>query len=245
MRLFLTMSYLGTGYHGWQVQTNAVTVQQTLQDAIEAIFGSRLPVTGCSRTDSGVHAKMYCCHIDCPENTGIPPERVPAALNANLPQDVAVRECRIVPSDFHARYAVKAKTYEYTVLNTPCRDPFLNAFAWHVRASMDVSAMKQASRLFEGTHDFAGFQSAGSSVEDTVRTVMAAEVRQNGRVITLSITANGFLYNMVRIIAGTLVDVGLGVKKPEDIPDIIQSRERGLAGKTAPAQGLALVQVEY
>ena len=245
MRLLITLSYLGTNYHGWQVQANALTVQQAVQDALQSVFGSRLPLTGCSRTDSGVHAHTYCCHADCPDNSSVSPERVPDALNAHLPRDISVRGCRVVPPDFHARYSVKSKTYEYTILNSPFRDPFLAPFACHVRPELDFAAMKRAAKHFLGRHDFKSFQSAGSSVEDTVRDIMALDVRKAGDVITLSVTADGFLYNMVRIIAGTLIDVGREAIKPADIPRIIEGCDRAAAGKTAPAHGLTLVDVNY
>lgn len=242
-RLLLTLRYVGTAYHGWQVQTNGVTVQQTVQDALESILGRRPGLTGCSRTDAGVHAREFCAHFD--SDTAIPPQKLVMALNARLPADIGVTGCRPVPSDFHARYACRGKTYCYRVLNSRERDPFWAGRAWQVTQPFDLELLNRTAACFVGRHDFAGFCSAGSSVGDTVRTVSACHAERQGEIVSLYITADGFLYNMVRIIAGTLTDVQRGRIAAEKLPEIIDSRDRGRAGVTAPPCGLYLEKVFY
>ena len=248
MRLLLTLSFVGTRYHGWQVQKNALTVQQVVQDAVERVFGRRLPLTGCSRTDSGVHARMYCCHTDC-DALPVSVERLPDALNFYLPADIAVSACAEVPADFHARYSAASKTYHYVLHNARCRDPFFEERALHIKAPLALTAMREAAGHLIGRHDFIGFQSAGATISDvpdsTVRTLTCCELLTEGERVTLSVTADGFLYNMVRIIAGTLIEVGRGKLPADGLPGIIQSRERARAGPTAPAHGLYLMHVDY
>ena len=243
MRYLLTMRFCGGKYHGWQVQQNAVTVQQTVQDALERVFGRRPDLTGCSRTDSGVHANMFCAHFDM--DTDIPAERIPAALNAHLPEDIAVYGCRIVRPDFHARYSASGKGYVYKILSSPYRDPFLTGRAYHIKQHLDIEAMSAAAACFAGRHDFAAFCSAGASVESTVREVFGAAVEQHGELIEFSVHADGFLYNMVRIMAGTLIDIGCMRLRPDSVGDIIASCERNRAGFTAPPHGLYLNRVYY
>lgn len=243
MRRLLTVSYVGTAYHGWQVQENALTVQQTLQDALEKVLGHRPGLTGCSRTDAGVHAKAFCAHFDS-ENP-IPSVRLPIALNAHLPRDIAVRSCVRVPDDFHARYSAQGKTYCYQILNRPTRDPFLDGMCWQVSKPLDVEKLNRCCAAFTGKHDFKGFCASGSSVQDTVRTVSDCHAEKQGDLIRIYITADGFLYNMVRIITGTLIDVQRGKIEEEDLPAIIASCDRERAGVTAPPQGLFLEKVHY
>ena len=241
--LLLFLRFDGSAYHGWQVQENAVTVQQTLQDAIEAVFGARLPVTGCSRTDAGVHAKMFC--VNFRTGSDIPCARVPYALNAHLPDDIGVYACRQVPDDFHARYSCVSKTYEYVMRNSPFRDPFAVGRATTVRFPLDETMLDREAQAFLGTHDFAAFAAAGGSVEDTVRTVYSAHVRRDGETVSFTVQADGFLYNMVRIMAGTLLDIASGKLPQGSIPEIIRSLDRSRAGVTAPPQGLYLQSVQY
>ena len=243
MKKKLTIRYIGTNYHGWQVQKNAITVQQTLQDALERATGTRPGVTGCSRTDSGVHANMYCCHFEY--DGKLPDDKMTDALNAYLPHDIAALSCEDVPDNFHARYSVRTKEYIYQIHNAKTPDPFLRNYALYVKSPLDIGQMRQAASRFIGTHDFAGFCSAGSSVEDTVRKVIAADVTKSGSLVTFNIEANGFLYNMVRIITGTLLDASYGKILPGDIPEIISSKSRDKAGATAPAHGLFLNRVIY
>ncbi len=241
--LLLTLRFDGSAYHGWQVQENAVTVQQTLQDAIEAVFGARLPVIGCSRTDAGVHAKMFC--VNFRTDSLIPCTRIPYALNAHLPDDVGVYGCRTVPDDFHARYSCVSKQYAYVIRNSPFRDPFAVGRATTVPFPLEETLLHREAQAFLGTHDFASFAAAGGSVEDTVRTVTDVRVRRDGETVVFEVRANGFLYHMVRIMVGTLLDVASGKLAQGSIPQILSSLDRTRAGVTAPPQGLYLQSVQY
>ena len=242
-RLFLTLRYRGTNYHGWQVQPNGVTVQETLQNAIEAVTGVRSGVIGCSRTDAGVHAEKFCCTFDtdCP----LRGERLALALNAHLPADVAVSDVREVAADFHPRYDARGKRYVYRIWNGRQRNPFFEENAVHIAVPLDDAKMDTAAKGFLGTHDFAPFCAAGSSVEDTVRTVFRCDVKREGDLVTVTVEADGFLYNMVRIMVGTLLDMVSG-RLPEDaIATSFESKAREFAGTTAPAKGLTLTDVFY
>lgn len=241
--LLLSLSYLGTAYHGWQVQPNGVTVQEELQDALEKILGERVSVTGCSRTDSGVHAEMFCCNIRTEHK--IPCEKLPAALNAHLPDDISVYDCREMREDFHARYDCAGKEYCYRIWNSRFRNPFWQGRALHYPYPLDIDKMNKAAGAFIGAHDFAGFCSAGSSVKSTVRTVTKAEVSRYGDLVTFRVAADGFLYNMVRIMAGTLLSVSQGKIDALELPGIIESKSRDRAGFTAAPQGLYLHKVYY
>ena len=241
--LLVTMRFDGAAYHGWQVQENAVTVQQVFQNALQSLFGSRLPVTGCSRTDAGVHAEMYCCNFRT--DSAISCEKIPYALNAHLPDDVGVYACREVPEDFHARYNCREKQYIYRIRNSPFRDPFLMGRALLYARELDEALLYDEAQAFLGTHDFCGFASAGGSVEDTVRTVSRVAVTREGEDVLFSVRADGFLYNMVRIMVGTLLGVAEGKIPPGSIPAILESGDRERAGVTAPPQGLYLQQVFY
>lgn len=242
-RYLMTIRYDGGNYHGWQVQANAVTVQSTVQNSLERTLKIRPDVTGCSRTDSGVHAYNYCFHFDY--NGSIPPEKLALALNANLPDDICALRCEQVRDDFHARYSVVSKEYVYRIYTGAVRDPFACRYSYHYKHPLDVDKMNVAARHFIGTHDFSSFCAAGSSVEDNTRTVMSSAVIQNGDFIEFYVKADGFLYNMVRIMAGTLISVGGGKTDADSISDIINARQRSAAGITAPAHGLFLNKVEY
>jgi len=245
MKILLTISYVGCAYCGWQVQKNGRSVQETVQDAVEQVFGKRYPVTGCSRTDSGVHARGFMCTVDIDGNAPkIPEERIPIAMNTKLPDDVAVRSAVYVDDGFHARYSVKSKRYEYVISNSPLRDPFLAGRAWNVPQYLDESVMNKAAQNFVGTHDFTSFRAAGSDVPDSVRTVYAASVRRENEKVIFSVCADGFLYNMVRIMVGTLVDIARGSITAE-LSEIIDARDRKKAGQTAPPDGLTLAEVFY
>lgn len=242
-RLLLTLRYDGTAYHGWQVQPNAATVQETLQDAIEALTGTRAGVIGCSRTDTGVHADMFCCTFDT--ETAIAVERIPLALNMHLPEDIAVYACKEVAHDFHPRYAACGKRYTYRVWNTHCRNPFWDRYAVRHTVMLDAEKLNRFAQDFVGTHDFSAFCAAGADTTDAVRTVTAFEVRRAGDLVTFSVQANGFLYNMVRIMVGTLLDMAAG-RLPEDaILTALEKKDRSFAGATAPAKGLRLEEVFY
>ncbi len=241
--LLLSLMFDGTGYHGWQVQKNAVTVQQTLQDAIERILGVRENVVGCSRTDSGVHANMFCCNMRT-ENE-IQPEKLKTALNAVLPEDIAVTSCGEVPYTFHARYDCVSKEYKYLILNSKQRNPFYVNRALFYPHSIDADMMNTEAKAFLGLHDFSSFCAADSSVDDKARNIKSISVKRNGSFVEFTVEADGFLYNMVRIMVGTLLDINSGKIERNSISEIIESKDRKKAGKTAPACGLYLNKVNY
>lgn len=241
----LKISYKGTRYCGWQVQKNGTSVQQTLQDAMEAAFGARIPVTGCSRTDAGVHAKGFVCTADgIPDS--IPAEKIPLSLGSRLPDDIVVTEAWRVSPDFHPRYSALGKEYCYTLRNARIPDPFDSDFTvlYPTPAPLDVTKLDTLCKAFTGKHDFRSFMASGSDVEDTVRTVTDFRCERDGDLIRFTVSADGFLYNMVRILVGTVLELDSGVLtlSPEEI---IESKDRKAAGKTMPAKGLMLTQVFY
>lgn len=241
--LLLTLMFDGTAYHGWQVQENALTVQEVLQNTLEKILSERVPVAGCGRTDSGVHAENFCCNFHT--QSSIAPEKLKKALNAVLPRDIAVRGCSEVMSAFHARYDCTSKAYKYLILNTDYRNPFYENRALFHPYRLDEAFLSREAGSFLGRHDFSAFCASGSSVEDRVREVTAAEVRRRGDLVEFRFEANGFLYNMVRIMVGTLLDVSAGKLGEGAIPKIIAGRDRSSAGATAPPCGLYLTEVRY
>ncbi len=242
-RLLLTIKYDGTNYHGWQVQKNAITVQEVLQNAIEKVFLSRLDVKGCSRTDTGVHANMYCVSFDT--DTTIENESIIRALNTYLPKDVAVVDCKEVDLEFHPRYNCKSKEYIYKLYNGKIRNPFLNNYAFQYRYPIDAEYLNNEAKAFIGKHDYCGFCSIKSDVEDTRRNVYSFDVWREGDMVYFKVSADGFLYNMVRIMVGTLLFVSEGKIKKGELSDVINSKDRKRAGKTAPPQGLYLNRVNY
>lgn len=242
-RLLLTIRYDGHRYHGWQVQNNALTVQQVLQDAIESLYGKRLDVIGCSRTDSGVHANMYCVSFDT--EMSIPEDNVVQALNGFLPKDIAVIDCREVSSDFHPRYFTRSKEYVYKIHNGSVRDPFLADYAYYYHPHIDAEYLNREAKAYVGTYDYKGFCSIKSDVENTVRTVKAFDVWREGDMVYFRVEADGFLYNMVRIMVGTLLFVSDGKIPKGTLKSVILSKDRKKAGKTAPPQGLYLNKVNY
>lgn len=243
MRVLLKISYLGTNYHGWQVQPNGITVQETLQDALESVYKERPGITGCSRTDAGVHANEFYCHFDTDIN--IPERGVIAAINSVLPHDIAVLGCRYVSDDFHARYDAKGKEYIYRIHNCITPSPFEADRSYHIERPLDTDLMNRFASGLVGIHDFIGFSSSGRTVEDTVRTISRCVVERNGDIVTVSVAGDGFLYNMVRIIVGTLIDVSDRKIDASSAADIIASKSRERAGSTAPAHGLFLNKVFY
>ena len=242
-RILLTISYDGTAYHGWQVQPNGITVQEVLQTNLEKILGKKTSVSGCSRTDAGVHAKEFCCHFDCDDN--IPDSAFLRGLNAVLPNDIAVKDCKTVENDFHARYNAKGKTYVYRILNSNLKDPFLSRFVWQIERPLDIDKINEFCKEIIGTHDFFAFSSSGRTVADTVRTVTECYAKKNGNEITITVTGDGFLYNMVRIIAGTAVEYSFGRVIKTDIAEAFTTKNRDKLGITAPPQGLILEKVHY
>lgn len=242
-RMLLTIAYDGTDYHGWQVQQNALTVQQVMQDSLERILGERPALTGCSRTDAGVHAREFCCHLDCADN--IPDEAFLRGLNSVLPDDIAVKSCQEVAPDFHARYSAKGKNYVYRFYESRTTDPFLSRYALRVEKELDIKRMNAFCKTLVGTHDFEPFSSSGKSVTDTVRTVSDCQMITDGGLPALSVSADGFLYNMVRIITGTALAVSQGRLAVDCAEKIFECRDRAAAGETAPAHGLFLNKVFY
>lgn len=252
MKLFLKIRYDGTAYAGYQVQNNAPTVQKTLNEALYDLFGFECDLTGCSRTDAGVHALCFCATVQkrgCQYfETSIPCDRIPQALNIRLPNDIVVYHASMVDDSFHARYSVASKTYEYRINNSPYRDPFSINKAFFYQKHIDqrgIELMQNAAGNLCGTHDFKSFMASGSKVLDTVRTVYSCTVCKNGETITITVSADGFLYNMVRIICGTLLEVAKGNISPDDVIGIIEAKDRRLAGATLPPCGLYLTEVNY
>ncbi|MBR0366302.1 MAG: tRNA pseudouridine(38-40) synthase TruA [Clostridia bacterium] len=243
MNVKIELQFDGTDYHGWQIQSGVPTVQGELRRAIHAVTGEDIMPIGCGRTDAGVHAASYIASFVTASN--IPIERLPYALNAQLAPGIICRGAETVPDSFNAARSAKGKTYRYIIDNGEFPDMFSARFSWHYRYALDADAMADAARAFIGTHDFIGFAASGFSVKTTVRTIHRINVERSGNIITTDITGNGFLYNMVRIIAGTLVDVGCGRTAASALPDIILSGDRKRAGATAPAHGLCLKEVFY
>lgn len=243
--ILLKLKYDGRGYHGWQIQDNAITVQSDFQKALFRVLGEEPDIKGCSRTDAGVHANMFCISFHTAH--AIPAERLPAALNRFLPSTIAVYEASEVADDFHARYSCLGKEYVYKIHNAEFRDPFLEGYALHYWHRLDHEKMARAAGYFIGRHDFTSFCTADPVRQkgDFHRTVSHALVERNGDMVFFRVRADGFLYNMVRIMVGTLLYTAQGKLKPEDIPGIILSKDRKKAGPTAPPQGLYLDRVFY
>lgn len=241
--LLLKLAFDGSDYHGWQVQKNARTVQEALQQALEKVFGARPDIKGCSRTDAGVHANDYACNFRT--GSAISCRSVIRALNANLPDDIAVKSCREVAPAFHARYSCVGKEYIYKIVNRDVRDPFLNRYAFFYPYSLDLPLMNRAAKGFLGSHDYVSFRSVGAKDGNTVRCVTHAALTVEDGMVVYRVRADGFLYNMVRIMVGTLIAVARGQIDPDSIASIIEGRSRKLAGPTAPAHGLYLNHVFY
>lgn len=252
MKMLMYISFDGSDYVGYQAQKNGNSIQHELNRAAEEIFGVRCDITGCSRTDSGVHAHMFCATVEPHDgveiSSSITSERLPFAMNSHLPDSISVVSAKEVGADFHARYSVVSKEYLYRIYNSPIRDPFEIGRSWHLSRIIDngdLEKMKTAASYFIGEMDFASCMAAGSKVKDTVRNVYEAEVEREGSVITFRVRANGFLYNMVRIMTGTLVDVAYSNINVESIPGRLSSLDRALMGRTAPSEGLYLNRVFY
>lgn len=242
-RLLVTIRYDGSAYHGYQVQSNALTVQEVFQNAVQKVFGKRLDVKGCSRTDSGVHANMYCISFDTDMN--ISNESVILALNTYLPEDVAAYDCKEVDMDFHPRYNCKSKEYIYKIYNGKYRNPFYAKYAFWYRWNIDAEYLNNEAQAFVGKYDYSGFCSIKSDVEDTVREIYSFKVWREDDFVFFKVCGDGFLYNMVRIMVGTLLFVSEGKIKSGELKSIILSKDRKKAGKTAPPQGLYLNNVSY
>ncbi|MGI6345317.1 MAG: tRNA pseudouridine(38-40) synthase TruA [Bacillota bacterium] len=240
----LVLEYDGTNYSGWQVQANAITVQERLEAALKVITGEQIRVIGASRTDAGVHARGQTCNFRT--TSRIPINRFPFALNANLPGDIVVVAAESAPLDFHARFDAQGKLYRYRIMNRPLPSALWRDFAWHVPERLDLEAMQQAAVHLEGEHDFAAFQAAGSAVTRTVRQLHRLSLsRTADGLLVIEAEGNGFLYHMVRIIVGTLVLVGRRRLDADAVKGILESRDRTNAGPTAPAHGLMLETIYY
>lgn len=242
-RIKLTVAYDGTDYCGWQIQKNGVTVEEVLNRALSRLTGEKITVIGASRTDAGVHAGGNVAVFDT--DTRIPAARIAYAINALLPEDVAVVSSEEVPSGWHPRKCASVKTYEYRILNREFPDPVRRRDTYFVSFPLDIERMREAAKYLVGEHDFRSFCSAQTTVENTVRTIYGLDIRKDDDLITISVQGNGFLYNMVRIIAGTLAGVGRGYFEPEEVGRMLEEKDRTKAGVTAPPQGLTLVEIEY
>jgi len=257
-RILLRVAYDGTNYHGWQVQPNAKTIEGELNRVLTQLIGEEIQVTGASRTDAGVHALGNVAVFDTASK--IPAEKFSYALNQRLPEDIVIQSSLQVADDFHPRHCDCCKTYEYDILNRTFPLPAYRNTAYFLYGDLDLDAMRRACQAFPGEHDFASFCAAGAQVQTTVRTIYSLEVleqplavtgrgvlsqRSPERLLTIRVRGNGFLYNMVRIIAGTLVEVGRGHIRPEEVEGIIAACDRAKAGPTAPARGLRLVEIKY
>ncbi len=242
-RYLLKIAYNGTAYHGWQVQPNGITVQQVLCEKISEIAGHNVSVIGCSRTDSGVHAKEFFCHFDCENN--IPEKAFVYGLNSILPKDISALDCKTVSSDFHARYNCIGKRYVYNFFDGDVLLPFYSDFTYISPIKIDETKMNEFCSLLLGEHDFIAFSSSKRTVEDTVRTIFDAQAQREDDFVRLSVTGNGFLYNMVRIIAGTALRYSGSNCCVEDIKKALELKSREQLGATLPPQGLFLDKVFY
>ena len=242
-RIKLVTAYDGTNYHGSQIQNNGETIEGVLKKELSSLLNEEINLIGASRTDAGVHARGNVYVFDT--NSRIPPEKFTYALNARLPEDIRIQDSCEVPDAFHPRHQDTIKTYEYRVLNRKLPLPEYRLYTHFTYEELDLEKMNEACKYFLGEHDFASFCATGSQVESTVREIYDLHVKKDGDLLTISVTGNGFLYNMVRIIAGTLLKVGGGHISPEEIEKIIEGKNRSLAGPTAPAKGLTLVEIRY
>ncbi|WP_440897146.1 tRNA pseudouridine(38-40) synthase TruA [Amphibacillus sp. Q70] len=245
MRFLATVSYDGSNYAGYQIQPDQITIQSVIESALKRMHkGKVVKITASGRTDAGVHAYEQVFHFD--SQLMIPEANWKKALNAILPDDIVIKKVEQVADQFHARYSAKAKTYKYVILNAEDPSPFQTKYSTYIKQTLNVEAMNHACQHIIGEHDFTSFCAANSYVKGSkIRTISQASCTKKDPYLILSFTGNGFLYNMVRIIVGTLIEVGLGRRAPDSLREIIKSKDRGAAGKTAPAQGLYLDHVKY
>ena len=239
----LIIEYDGKSFNGWQKQPTKLNIQGEIEKAIEEITGEKVDLTASGRTDAGVHSLGQTANFKTESQIQI--EKFAKAINSKLKKSIVIKSAEEVDERFHSRYSVKSKTYRYIINNSDNGTAIYRGLEYHIPMKLDVKKMQEAMNFFEGEHDFKGFKASGTSSKSSVRTIYKGEVKQEGERIIIEVTGNGFLYNMVRIIAGTLVDVGLEKIKPEGIPEIIESKDRTKAGKTLPPHGLYLLKVEY
>ena len=238
------ISYDGTKYVGWQRQKNGLSIQEVLETAMQKVLGCEVECTASGRTDAGVHAEGQVIHFEV--ETAIPADKIPFSVNNYLPDDISMLACDFAPKGFNARFSAKKKTYRYSIYYSRFPLPMLEHTHYRSTVPMDVDAMKEAAKKLVGTHNFKCFMAAGSNIKDkTTRTMYSVDVERNGNVVTITVCGNGFLYNMVRIMAGTLYYVGIGKLTVQDVGRILANKDRTMAGKTLPAKGLCLVSVEY
>lgn len=238
----LILEYDGTAYAGWQVQPNGLSIQQVVEDRLAQLLGSDVRLISSGRTDAGVHARGMVANFHTERS--LPMSAYREGLNGLLPADIVVREAREVAPDFHARFAAQCKWYRYTLCLTPVRSPLNARYSWNLRSGLDETAMAEAARIFEGVHNFAAFRTSGCHAKTTVREIYSVDLQREGDLLYIDVRGSGFLRNMVRVMVGTLVDVGLGKKNAVNVADLLRAG-RGPAGRTAPAQGLCLMQVWY
>ena len=242
-RVRLTVAYDGTNYHGWQIQNNGITIESELNRCLTDLLQEPVEVIGASRTDSGVHALGNIAVFDT--TSRMPAEKISYALNQRLPEDIRIQLSEEVEPDFHPRYCDSEKTYEYRILNRRFPVPTERLYSYFYHYKLDVDKMKEATSYLIGRHDFASFCGSGAQVKTTIRTVTSMDVWRDGDMVTIRISGTGFLYNMVRIISGTLIEIGNGQYPPERMDKILKACDRGAAGPTAPAQGLTLMGIEF
>ena len=242
-RVRLTVAYDGTNYHGWQLQDNGITIESELNRALSGLLGEEIRVIGASRTDSGVHALGNVAVFDT--ESRIPGEKISYALNQRLPEDIRIRKSEEVAPDWHPRHCPSRKTYEYRIYCAEFPMPVKRLYSHFTYHPLDTERMRRAARLLEGEHDFKSFCQTGAQVESTVRTIYSLQIEEQGEEVVIRVCGNGFLYNMVRIIAGTLMEVGQGRREPESMEEILAACSRSAAGPTAPARGLTLVKYEF
>ncbi|MBQ8297572.1 MAG: tRNA pseudouridine(38-40) synthase TruA [Ruminococcus sp.] len=241
--LKVTIAYRGTKYHGFQRQSNALTVQEVVEKHISKVLNEPVTITGCSRTDTGVHANMFCFNVKT--NSRIACRGFVRGVNGELPDDISVLACEEVSEDFHARFDCKGKEYIYKIHCSESKNPFASDLMLHYRRPFDLEAVRKAAKHFVGTHDFSSFCADCTNVSTTVRTIYSFEIEKCGDTVIMLVKGDGFLYNMIRIMAGTLIDVSEKRISPDDIPSILEARDRLKAGRTAMAHGLYLNRVFY
>ena len=239
----LIIEYDGKGFNGWQKQPDRLNIQGEIEKAIEEITGEKVDLTASGRTDAGVHSLGQTANFKT--DSKIPTEKFAKAINSRLKKSIVIKSAEEVDEKFHSRYSVKSKTYRYIINNSENGTAIYRGLEYHVPMKLDYEKMNEAIKYFIGEHDFKAFKASGTSSKSSVRKILDGSVRKEGERVIIEVTGKGFLYNMVRIISGTLLDVGLGKIKPEDIPSIIESKDRTKAGKTLPAHGLYLLQVNY
>lgn len=242
-RVMLIVAYDGTNYHGWQMQPNAVTIEQILNEKLSELLKEDIQVIGASRTDAGVHAEGNVAVFDT--NTSIPGEKISYALNHLLPEDIVIQESFEVEPDFHPRKCDSIKTYQYRILNRNFNLPVKGRNAYHFYRKLDLDKMREAAAYFVGKHDFKNFCSSHTQAKSTIRIIYSFDIEEEDEEIVLTVSGNGFLYNMVRMLTGTLLDVGTGRISPDKIPELLAAKERVHSPNTAPARGLTLLDIEY